>query len=96
MTSIRITREDWDELAQTFREFFADLGVVTISDDELVFDGGFTGLAVARNGSSRSFMPLHDLSASWDRVDFAADGSTVKLEGDGLAYTYRVPPGLRD
>ena len=94
MPSDAIERADWDRLTDRFTAFFADLGKVEATDAELTFDAGFTGLVVARDGSSRSFMPLHELAATWDRLRFDDEARVVTLEGDGVEYSYRVPPGL--
>ncbi len=94
MPSVSIDCSDWSSLAVHFSDFFDGLGEVTISESELVFEAGYTGLSVARDGSSRSFMPLHDLAAQWDRIRLDRDERLVVLEGDSVTYTYRVPPEL--
>ena len=92
---IRIERADWSAVVDAFGRFFAGLrGAVTETEDELAFEAGFTGLAINRNGTSRSFMPLHDLSATWVAIEFDDDAHEVTLIGDGATYTYRVPPQL--
>lgn len=78
-----------------FREFFEPIGNVTVSPDEIEFASAVTGLAIRRDGTSRSFMPLHDLEAAWETVVFDHDGDEIKLIGAGTTYTYRVPPQLR-
>lgn len=54
-----------------------------------------TGLVLGRDGTSTSFMPLHGMTARWDRVTFDEQEQTVTVSGDGFSYTYRVPPALR-
>ena len=41
-------------------------------------------------------MPLHDLSARWDAIEFDDGVDEVTLIGEGATYTYRVPPQLVD
>jgi len=90
----RITRSDWPDLVAAFKEFFAGIGSVATSAEEAVFDAGMTGLALNRDGSSRSFMPLHGLEATWDAVVFDQESREVTLLSDSSKYVYRVPPGL--
>ena len=91
----RIKRSDWPRVVGAFREFFDALGaVVTETEDEVAFEAGYTGLAIDRNGTSRSFMPLHDLSAAWEAIEFDYSSREVTLFGDGATYMYRVPPQL--
>ncbi len=94
-SSANIERHDWSRVVSAFARFFAELtGTVGETDDEIEFDAGFTGLAIHRNGTSRSFMPLHDLSARWEAIKFDDTANEVTLIGDGATYTYRVPPQL--
>ena len=82
-------------MIEAFREFFEPIGDVTVSPNEIEFASAITGLALRRDGSSRSFMPLHRLEAAWETIVFDHDGDEVKLIGDAATYTYRVPPQLR-
>ena len=88
-----VARADWAELVSEFRDFFAPLGRVNVSDEEVEFQAGYTGLALHRDGTSRSFMPLHDLSATWEQVSFDRANLVVQLMSEQLTYTYRVPSG---
>lgn len=90
----RIQRADWAALLGEFERFFSGLGSVTVSEDEAEFVAGFTGLALQRDGSSRSFMPLHNLEAAWSEVEFDYDQHLVTLRSEGTRYEYRVPPNL--
>ena len=91
-----IARSDWDAVVVGFVSFFGTLGDVTTSAERAVFHAGFTGLDIDRDGSSRSFMPLHDLRAAWDQVAFDSASHEVTLIGAGATYTYKVPPQLLD
>lgn len=93
-----IARSEWETIRNEFASFFAGAGTVTTEPTELVFDGGptiATSLAIRSDGTSRSFMPLHDLEARWDRITFDRTADEVILETDAMAYVYRVPPALR-
>ena len=89
-----LLRSEWDRVVAAFVEFFDGLGDVTVTGDELTFDAGETGLSLAANGTSRSFMPLHDLGATWDGATFDRESRQVVLTADGMEYIYRVPPRL--
>ena len=93
--SITVPRSGWPAVVATFRRFFSDLGDVRLADGEIEFLASTTGLAIRRDGTSRSFMPLHDLEAGWETIAFDFAAGEVKLMGQGTAYTYRVPPQLR-
>lgn len=77
-----------------FVAFFGGMGTIEQSDDEVIFAADGTGLALSRNGSSRSFMPLHALEAGWDVVVFDKSNHEVKLMSGTTTYTYRVPDRL--
>ena len=95
MAAESISRDDWSAVVDSFRGFFAPLGEVVASEDEVEFVADVTGLAVRRDGTSKSFMPLHDLEAAWDTIVFDRKAGEVRLIGAGATYTYRVPPKLR-
>ena len=95
MPSESVARSDWPTVVEAFRDFFDPLGEVVVSPDEIEFTAVFTGLAVRRDGTSKSFMPLHDLEAGWATIVFDRDAGEVRLIGAGATYTYRVPPQLR-
>lgn len=92
-----IERSDWDDVVAAFRRFFEPLGDVSVTEASVAFAAprAGTGLEIDRDGSSRSFMPLHDLTLTWDVVEFDHDQGLVRLEAAGGVYTYRVPPSLR-
>lgn len=92
-----VDRSDWEEVVSSFSAFFEGLGTAVVNDDEVSFaapEAG-TGLELGRDGTSTSFMPLHDLTARWDQVTFDGPKRTVTVSGEGFAYTYRVPPSVR-
>lgn len=90
------SRSDWATVVASFAAFFEGLGTVAVDGDSASFaapEAG-TGLVLGRDGTSKSFMPLHGMRARWENVTFDTDERTVTLSGDGFAYTYRVPPEL--
>jgi hypothetical protein len=90
-----IERDNWTAVVEAFNGFFDGIGgTVRETSDEIEFDAGFTGLAIHRNGTSRSFMPLHDLRARWEAIEFDDAAHEVTLVGADATYTYRVPPQL--
>ena len=89
-----IPRNDWHAVVAAFSEFFAGVGNVTAAGDSVVFAAGDTGLSLNRDGTSQSFMPLHELGARWDAVTFDSDAATVELRSSGVSYLYRVPSRL--
>lgn len=91
-----LERDNWAAVTEAFRGFFAGMGAITETSAEIEFDAGFTGLAIHRNGTSRSFMPLHDLSARWEAIEFDDAAREVTLIGGSSTYVYRVPPQLVD
>ena len=95
MSTDAIPRESWTDVVSGFTDFFEGMGEVRITDATASFDAPETGLSVSSDGSSRSFMPLHGLTLTWDTIVFDAERSEVRLAGSGATYTYVVPPNLR-
>ncbi|MDJ0663112.1 MAG: hypothetical protein QNJ75_01045 [Acidimicrobiia bacterium] len=90
-----VARIEWPAVVASFRAFFEPLGEVVTSEEEVEFSAKGTGLALRQDGTSKSFMPLHDLEAAWDTIVFDREADEVKLVGPNATYTYRVPPYLR-
>lgn len=95
MGGLSVSRSEWRRVTAEFLEFFAGLGEVVVTDGEVNFRADDTGLSLAADGTSRSFMPLHDLGARWDRVTFDRENWRLVLAAEGFEYTYRVPTRLR-
>jgi hypothetical protein len=91
-----IAREDWERIGAAFRGFFEGRGEVMVDDERAVFraESAGTGLELGRDGTSRSFMPLHGLDLRWDVVVFDEAAAEVRVMAEGARYTYRVPPQL--
>ena len=51
------------------------------------------GFELRRDGTSRSFMPLHGLELRWDAVRFDSERLEVTVQAEGVRYVYRVPHG---
>ncbi len=92
-----IERDDWGEVTRAFLAFFEGLGEVTVDTQRAAFAApqAGTGLELSRDGTSRSFMPLHGLDLRWNSVSFDTEAMEVILSADAATYTYRVPPSLR-
>ncbi|MDJ0955065.1 MAG: hypothetical protein QNJ81_15405 [Acidimicrobiia bacterium] len=95
MSAESVPRADWPAVVDAFRSFFEPFGEVITSAEEAEFSAQGTGLAVRHDGTSKSFMPLHDLEAAWETIVFDRKAHEVKLVGPNATYTYRVPPYLR-
>lgn len=89
-----IARTDWPTVVATFTEFFGSMGDVTVTDSEAEFRAEGTGLALRRDGTSRSFMPLHSLEAGWESIAFDAARNRITLIGANARYTYQIPSRL--
>lgn len=95
MSTDAISRVSWPAVVAAFTEFFDGMGDVRVSEDTVSFEAPETGLSVGRDGSSRSFMPLHGLTLTWDTVVFDKERFEVRLVGSQATYSYVVPPNLR-
>ncbi len=91
-----IERDDWDDITRAFAAFFAGLGDVHVDGEQAAFtaEAAGTGLELNRDGTSRSFMPLHGLNLRWNSVSFDTQAMEVTLSAAGAEYTYRVPPSV--
>jgi hypothetical protein len=89
--AMSIDRAQWDEVVEAFSRFFEGRGEVVVTENEIEFRASITGLSLRRDGTSRSFMPLHELGARWEEVEFDPSGREVRLRGSDMTYTYRVP-----
>ncbi len=93
-----MARDDWGAVDAAFRAFFAGFGDVDVTPDRASFsaEAAGTGFELGRDGTSRSFMPLHGLDLRWESVCFDVYAMEVTVRSDGGVYTYRVPPSLID
>ena len=91
-----IERSDWDSVASSFEDFFHGLGTVEIEGGRASFKAQDTGFELDRDGTSQSFMPLHESNLVWDRVTFDQGEMTVTLTDGRSSYRYRVPERLVD
>ena len=91
-----ISRDQWPEVVMAFSSLLGQFGDIKTTDDQVSFaaPAAGTGLSLSRDGTSYSFMPLHEMGGRWDRVGFDKDRLEVAVEGDGFSYTYRVPGSL--
>lgn len=96
MATKPISRDRWPAVVEAFTSLLGRFGDITTADGQISFAAPVagTGLALSRDGTSSSFMPLHEMGGRWDRVRFDEDLLEVVVEGDGFSYTYRVPGSL--
>ena len=94
LETVELSVDQWAEISETFAAFFGPLGSVRIEVNEVSFAAGDTGLVLGSDGTSRSFMPLHELGTRWDSVVFDASAWRVVLTSDDIEYIYRVSPRL--
>jgi hypothetical protein len=88
---VSFTVDQWDGLVEEFSRFFDGRGDVHVSRDELTFRTSISEFSLRRDGTSRSFMPLHEFGSRWEEVEFDPKGREVWLRGVDTTYTYRVP-----
>ena len=97
---VTIDRRSWPEVASTFEDFFGGLGKITSTDEAVSFSAlprVNTTLELRRDGTSSSFMPLHDLQSTWkESVTFDNTAFEVVLTDGATSYRYRIPPVLLD
>ena len=90
--------KDWAQISEHFRLMFDGLGELTITEDLLSFrslpPAVATGISITRLGELVANMPLHDIESVFTTVKFSSEPTALTLEGDGMSYTYTVPPAL--
>ena len=91
--------EQWPELCEAFEVFFTKVnGEVEYSGDALRFisppDQVQTSLFLYRKGNFAASMPLHGIDAKVEEIHFNQEKFEIQLLGDGVDYTYKVPPQL--
>ena len=91
--------EQWPELCSAFEKFFIHVNAeVEYSVDTLRFispsDQVQTSLFLYRKGNFAASMPLHGIDAKVKEVQFKQESLEIQLSGDGVDYTYKVPPQL--
>ena len=95
----RMNIEHWPELCEAFEVFFTKVnGEVEYSGDALRFisppDQVQTSLFLYRKGNFAASMPLHGIDAKVEEIHFNQEKFEIQLLGDGVDYTYKVPPQL--
>jgi hypothetical protein len=91
--TLRIPLSQWDTLADELRRFGRG-GDVTVTADRIRIDFGSAHVAVTRDGTLTTGMPLHDFAHD----DAAAvvldhDAGTLAVDAGGVSYTFRRPGG---
>lgn len=90
--------EHWYDISERFRDLFDGLGDVTVTEDLLSFRSNppavATGIAITRSGGLVANMPLHAVESRFMTIAFSSTPPSLTLSGDGMSYTYVVPPAL--
>ena len=90
--------EQWGDISERFRNLFDGLGDVTVTEDLLSFrsipPAVATGIAITRSGGLVANMPLHAVESRFMTIAFFSNPPSLTLSGDGMSYTYVVPPAL--
>ena len=86
---------DWDAVVAAFHELFDGLGEITQGDVGISFRSRApdvqTGLTLRKDGRLEASMPLHGVEVKVDRVVWDVARTWIKLAGEGVSYTYRIP-----
>ena len=89
---------NWEALTEAFREVFAGLGRIEVSDTALRFESVHpdvsTGISLSRDGAMLANMPLHGIDSRFERVQIDDRREEIRLIGPSVDYTYRVPPAI--
>lgn len=89
---------DWDAVVAAFHELFDGLGEITQGDVGISFRSRApdvqTGLTLRKDGRLEASMPLHGVEVKVDRVVWDVARTWIKLAGEGVSYTYRIPAEL--
>ncbi|MGI9667484.1 MAG: hypothetical protein ACR2N2_10330 [Acidimicrobiia bacterium] len=94
MSEQTIDIDDWQAVADAFRHMFAGLGAIVEDPTGIRFLAEETGLDLGRDGTSRSFMPLHESRLRWDTITFDEAEREVLLTDGCSTYLYRIPSNL--
>ena len=89
---------DWDAVVAAFHELFDGLGEIAQDDVGISFRSRApdvqTGLTLRKDGRLEASMPLHGVEVKVDRFVWDDARTWIKLVGDGVSYTYRIPSEL--
>jgi translation initiation factor RLI1 len=89
----RVKLDEWDTLSTELRRF-GRAGDVTVADDRIHIDFGSAHVEVARDGTLKTGMPLHDFAHDNTAVIVVDhDAGTLTVEADSVSYTFRRPGG---
>lgn len=91
--SRRLRLDEWDAVVEELRQF-GEPGDVTVEDDRVRVAFGSARVAVSRDGSVSTGMPLHDFEAT-DEVELVVDhdGGSLSVDAPDVTYTFRRPHG---
>lgn len=92
-----VSIDDWSAFSDAFERFFSGVGTVEIGGERVSFSSvhPITGLSIDRRGRLSGSMPLHAVEGAVEVAVFDRAQDEIRLRGEGFAYAYRLPPGLR-
>ena len=92
-----VSIDDWSAFTDAFDRFFSGAGTVEIGADSVSFTSvhPITGLSIDRRGRLSGSMPLHAVEGAVEVAVFDRAQDEIRLRGEGFAYAYRLPSGLR-
>lgn len=89
---------DWDAVLGAFHDIFDGLGEITQDELGISFSSRApnvkTGLSLRKDGRLEASMPLHGVEVKVERFVWDDARTWIKLVGDGVTYTYRIPSEL--
>jgi len=83
---------DGEAVRHALERFAGSSAVSERGDGSLVADfRGSTHVTVRPDGTVETGMPLHEFSGVPDRLVFDHDAGDLRVERDGVSYTFRRP-----
>jgi len=84
----RVPLAEFDRVVSALERF---AGEVTVEDGCARATMGSATLEICRDGRLAGAMPLHEFEGGVETVVFDHGAGELRVEGDGVAYTFRRP-----
>lgn len=84
----RVPLAEFDRVVRALERFAGD---VAVEDGCARATMGSATLELCRDGRVAGAMPLHEFEGGVDAVVFDHAGGEIRVEGEGVAYTFRRP-----